>query len=360
MSQAMPTESPSSANDSLGDPALRRALSDFVRRRVPSAEVDDVVQTVLVEALAAPNRPRDPAELKRWLLGIARHKVVDHHRRATREPPTELPELEASPAPLEARSLVEWAEEQAGSEGEAQKTLAWMAREGEGEKLEAIAAEEKVPAARVRQRVSRMRRWMKERWTAELAAVAMLGVLALAAWWLLTRERPEADKHPDVAPTIAPEPPSPLERARVLRADALRACERKEWRSCLDRLDEARGLDPDGDRAPAIGAARQQAEDGLRDGAKDAPQSTAAPVIPAPTAKSSADAKDETPSYEKKPSPTKSRKTKEPPPSKEDFFDDGKKDVKPPAPTPKGAATPGYGKKKLRASTTKVLDTTRY
>ncbi|HVY46750.1 MAG TPA: sigma-70 family RNA polymerase sigma factor, partial [Minicystis sp.] len=142
----------------LGDPALRRQLEEFVRRRVPGAEVDDVVQTVLCDALAARERPEAPEELRRWLLGIARHKVVDFHRRAHRERPAELPELEAEPPPVEERELVAWAEKHAGATEDAQKTLGWMAREGEGEKLETIAAEEKVPAARVRQRVSRMRR----------------------------------------------------------------------------------------------------------------------------------------------------------------------------------------------------------
>ena len=283
----MPTENPPPAKDSLGDPALRRALTDFVRRRVSSADVDDVVQTVLVEALAAQNRPRDPGEFKRWLMGIARHKVVDVHRRSMREPPTELPDIEAGPAPLEARSLAQWAEEQAGSTRDAQKTLAWMAREGEGEKLEAIAADEKLPAARVRQRVSRMRRWMKERWTAELAAVAMLALLAVAAWWLLRREAPTTDKGPDVSPTITPEPPSPLDRARSLRAEALDACDRGAWRPCLDGLDKAKGLDPQGDRVPAVGAARQQAEDALRAAPQDEARSAAPPddvkAAPAPS-----------------------------------------------------------------------------
>jgi DNA-directed RNA polymerase specialized sigma24 family protein len=296
MSQAMPTAPQPSTKDPLGDPALRRSLEDFVRRRVPSSDVDDVVQTVLCDALAAPSasRPTDPTELRRWLLGIARHKVVDLHRRAHREPPAELPDIEAGPPPIEERGLARWAEEQAGSEHDAQKTLAWMAREGEGEKLEAIAAEEKVPAARVRQRVSRMRRWMKERWAAELAAVAMLTVLALAAWWLFREER----QGPDAPPTIAPEPPTPLDRARTLRADALKACDRGEWRPCLDGLDQARGLDPDGEQAPAVGAARTRAEDALR----SAPPISTAQPIPAPTAPSTAGPKDE---GVKKPSPVK-------------------------------------------------------
>lgn len=284
----MPTVPTSPSTDPLGDPALRRSLVDFVRRRVPASDVDDVVQTVLCDALAAPgtSRPKDPTELRRWLLGVARHKVVDLHRRAHREPPAELADIEDGPPPLEERGLARWAEEQAGPERDAQRTLAWMAREGEGEKLEAIAAEEQVPAARVRQRVSRMRRWMKERWAAELAAVAMLALLLVAAWRLL-RDEPPVTRGPELPPTIAPEPPTPLDRARSLRADAMKACERGAWRPCLDGLDQARGLDPEGEQAPAVGAARLRAEDALRSAPPDDTAPNAAPTAApnaAPTA----------------------------------------------------------------------------
>ena len=152
MSATMSTDPPAATKTLLGDPALRRALTDFVRRRVPPSDVDDVVQTVLMDALAAPNAPADPRELTRWTLGVARHKVADLHRRVHREPPAELPDLEAAPAPIEEIEMARWAEEQAGSSRDARQTLAWMAREGEGEKLEAIATDEQVPAARVRQR----------------------------------------------------------------------------------------------------------------------------------------------------------------------------------------------------------------
>ena len=285
MSATMSTEPPA-MKTLLGDPALRRALSDFVRRRVPSSDVDDVVQTVLVDALAATNAPSDPRELTRWMLGVARHKVADLHRRAHREPPAELPDLEAVPAPIEELEMARWAEEQAGSSRDAKQTLSWMAREGEGEKLEAIATDEQVPAARVRQRVSRMRRWMKERWLAELAAVAALGVVVLVAWWILSRgERPEANPQPAPSAPILPEPPSSVERARALRADALEKCKREEWAGCLEGLDQARGLDPVGDQAPAIGAARTQASDGLlRDNIVPAPKgSPSGATAPAPT-----------------------------------------------------------------------------
>lgn len=288
MSATMSTDPPAAMKTSLGDPALRRALTDFVRRRVPPSDVDDVVQTVLMDALAAPNAPTDPRELTRWMLGIARHKVVDLHRRAHREPPAELPDLEAAPAPIEEIEMARWAEEQAGSSRDAKQTLAWMAREGEGEKLEAIATDEQVPAARVRQRVSRMRRWMKERWLAELAAVAALGIVAVVAWWVLQRgARPEANPLPAPSSPIQPEPPSSIERARALRADALEKCKRAEWAGCLEGLDRARGLDPVGDQEPAIGAARSQATEALRRDGVVPDDSKAVPrkgIVPVPKA----------------------------------------------------------------------------
>ncbi|MFO0758382.1 MAG: sigma factor [Byssovorax sp.] len=276
----MPDET-SPAKNPLGDPALRKSLTEFVRRRVPSADADDVVQIVLLDALGTPGRPEDPRELIRWLHGIARHKVADYHRRAHREPPAELPEIPVGPEPIEARELARWAEEQAGGARDAKETLRWMAREGEGEKLEAIAADEKVPAARVRQRVSRMRRWMKERWMAELAAVAALTAIAIAIYWLFRKPdevaRPEKPE-PSGAP-IGPDQPSPLEQARKLRQDGLDRCDRGDWKGCLESLDQARSVDPVGDADPAIGAARERAQKALQNDAPS-PSGSVGPIAP--------------------------------------------------------------------------------
>ncbi|WP_437931695.1 sigma factor [Sorangium sp. So ce291] len=326
MSTPMTTEHRSPATNPLAEPGIRRALEEFVRRRVPSGEVDDVVQTVLCDALASPARPADPTELRRWLLGVARHKVADHHRRSSREAATELPDLPVGPPPVEARELARWAEEQASATRDvqhAQQTLAWMAREGEGEKLESIAAEEQVPAARVRQRVSRMRRWMRERWLAELAAVAALALLAIVVVRLLrsTRDLPEVAPLPEPLPSAppreAPSPRDPLDprdsldprdRARSLRAEALRACDEAAWRRCLDQLDEADRIDPAGRGAPDVAAARERALDALRTPTETTP--APGPTLDGKDEKTDRDATDVSPAPQRQ-----NQKKVAPPPS---------------------------------------------
>ncbi|MFO0593472.1 MAG: sigma-70 family RNA polymerase sigma factor [Polyangiaceae bacterium] len=323
----------------LAEPAMRRSIEDFVRRRVPASDVDDIVQTVLVEALASSSRPQDEEELRRWLLGIARHKVVDHHRRRTRETAAEIPDLPVGPAPVEERSLAQWAEKQAGATGDAKSTLEWMAREGEGEKLEAIAAEEKVPAARVRQRVSRMRRWMKERWLAELAAAAALAVIALVLWRIFRKEEPIATPGPEPKhSSISPEVP-PLERAQNLRLQAFKDCDRGMWRECLDRFDEAKQLDPAGDADPKIGAARAKANDALQNepqktkSTNDQPTQIQQKNAPSPVQTAPAPRSSSAPTAPAPPPSAKPVAPKKPAPKKEDFTNDfapTTKDVAPP------------------------------
>lgn len=255
----------------LGAPETRLFLRNFVKRRVSDSDVDDVVQTVLVEALASGSVPETETEIRKWLIGVARHKVADLHRRGGRELPSELAEQEPGPpAPLEERGLVQWAEKQTGGSKDAEATLRWMAREGEGDKLEHIAEEERIPAATVRQRVSRMRRWMKERWLAELAAVAALGTIALVLWRFVLGPKPVEIATPEPLPTALPttvptgtEGPTPIERGRELRRAALEACGRGEARPCLEGLDRARDLDPAGDGTDAVEKARKEARDAL-------------------------------------------------------------------------------------------------
>ena len=252
----MNTGSPSPLDGpALDDPALHAWLRSYVRRRVASDEADDLVQAILCAALEARQRPADATGLRRWLTGVARHLIARHYEasRSTRRGDDEAPEPEQAPPPFEERSLVRWAALQAEAVAHGPETLDWMAREGEGEKLEAIAREAELPSARVRQRVSRLRRWMKGRYLAELALASSL---ALALAWLWTRREPkEAPKVLDDAPIASASATSPAEvgeAARRQREAAGRLCERHDWAGCLEALDAAKGLDPAGDEAPAV------------------------------------------------------------------------------------------------------------
>ncbi|MBW2453541.1 MAG: sigma-70 family RNA polymerase sigma factor [Deltaproteobacteria bacterium] len=275
----------------LADRELRHLLEGFIGRRVPRAEVDDLVQTVLCDALAARRAPNSHEDLRRWLVGIARHKIADHYRTAGREHPTDNPQVMVEPPPYETRAMVHWAEGAAKTEFAPAQTLGWMAREGEGESLATIAAEEQIPAARIRQRVSRMRRTLKQRWAAELAVAVVVVLAVFGAWqWWTGGDRPRALRS---APIIVPD--AAVTEAGSLRREGLRACDQTRWQHCLELLDRARELDPSGDRAPAIGAARQRAAAGIApstpapsDSAPTAAPSTT-PTAPAPSAARTSD-----------------------------------------------------------------------
>ncbi len=265
----------SSLGERLSAPELHKLVERFVRRRVPELEVDDLVQTVLVHALASKTPPEGDEDLRKWLVGITRHKVADFHRRGGRANLVELPEqLEgdavAPNAAHTARELADWAEEQTQGDADAQRTLNWMARESVGEKLAHIAEQEALPPAQVRQRVSRMRRFMKQQWAAELAAVAAVLIIVIVAWRWLREPAPVANPQPDVVPMpdVGPAPSNSalpnIMRARKLRVEAERACELEEWRDCLDKLNEAAGLDPEGAKDEDVSDLRRRAEEARR------------------------------------------------------------------------------------------------
>ncbi|CAN5877694.1 hypothetical protein BH11MYX4_BH11MYX4_15390 [soil metagenome] len=245
-------------------PDLRSALVAMVRKRVPESEVEDIVQSALAEAIESPHAPADSESLRRWIFGVAKNKVVDYHRRAGRES-FDLPDVPGTPAPHTEADLLRWAERNLPEGAENQKTLDWMLREGDGEKLESIAESEKLPPPRVRQRVSRLRRHFKENWQREVAMLAALGVIISAVViFILRRQEPEPITHEVVDP-----------RAEPVRRLALEKCAVADWKSCVDGLDEAKRLDPAGDTVPAVQQARQAAGNALK---APAPEPSQAPL----------------------------------------------------------------------------------
>lgn len=199
----------------LTSPSLTAGLQRFVRARVPECEVEDIVQATLSDALVAETHPEDDTDIVRWVYGICRHKIIDRFRRLRREVPKDLEEEEtaaAESAPTGAMDLMRWARKELPAGKENEQTLEWMLREGAGEKLENIAAEAKVPAPRVRQRVSRLRRYFKAKWAAQMAAVATLLLLAIAVAMALrgrTDDTIAPRPEPSIEPSNAPLPMLP-------------------------------------------------------------------------------------------------------------------------------------------------------
>jgi DNA-directed RNA polymerase specialized sigma24 family protein len=277
------TSSDTERSARLGDPALRRALCRSLEARVPKSEIDDLVQATLVEALAAAHAPADAVELRRWVYGILRNKVADHYRKGKRETFLEgdPDDAVAESAPTSARELLRWAEKELPSGDGAERTLEWMLEEADGEKLEDIARAERVPAARVRQRVARLRRHFRERWAAKV--VAAVGALVLALVAVLLWKKPWNEPHEVV---IVPEPSArPDDRAVELRRVALGQCERHEYAPCLEGLDAAKKLDPSGDATEVVRRARAAASAALVEPPTLAPSGNP-PQNPAPTGSS--------------------------------------------------------------------------
>ena len=265
----------------LADPGLRRAVEAAVKRRVRGDDAEDVVQAALADVLSAARVPEDAEEFRRFVFAVTRNKMFDHFRRRAREAPEEeAHEPAASEAPLSARDILRWAEAKL-PDSDAQHTLEWMLREGDGEKLEQIARDANVPAPRVRQRVSRLRRFLREHWAAELVLGTLSLALLAAGTAFYYRHLHRTHEIAEHNPVLLPEPPQSSEmQGRELRRAALLRCEKSDAAECLAGLDRARALDPAGDRAAEVVNARSAAAAQLAPSPSPSSSSGAIPVAP--------------------------------------------------------------------------------
>jgi DNA-directed RNA polymerase specialized sigma24 family protein len=221
--------------DYIAAPSTRSALNAYARHRGLHDCADDVVQTVLCDALAVEAVPVDAEDVPRWLSGIARHKVADEHRRRTRRSSLEPPEGSTSPD-HEAKDLLRRIEGEL-QEPHDRQALEWLKREHEGEALCEMARAEALAPETLRQRVARFRRKLRARylvplgllltlagsatvWRAEQsgALTAPMSANALAAYagkWRVVAVAPERYQSLDLRVLITPD------RVRVLAADGV-------------------------------------------------------------------------------------------------------------------------------------------
>ncbi len=220
---------PTSTIQALGDPRLWSDLVRSVRRRIDGAEVEDVVQSTLTEALAAKALPNAVDEVRPFVFAIARQKTADVHRRRGREQRRieksawalvhlmHDQTIDTTAEPAAGNALESWVERTLPEAPAAKQTLEWMLREADGETLSEIAAADRVSAVMVRQRVSRLRRWFRDRWAKELAGTAVaLGIIlvAVVAALVAHRARPVAKDEPilqDPSAKPFPDPTPPPE-----------------------------------------------------------------------------------------------------------------------------------------------------
>lgn len=74
-------------------PVLLRFAMLQLRNR---AQAEDAVQETLVAAIQGAKSFAGKSSVRTWLVGILKHKIVDHIRRSRREEPLELPNAETS------------------------------------------------------------------------------------------------------------------------------------------------------------------------------------------------------------------------------------------------------------------------
>jgi len=143
----------------VAQPATRSSLRAYLRRRGFLDDADDLVQTVLCDALAVQAVPAEAADLPRFITGIARRKVADERRHRARWKHAELPELGVTMAP-EASDLLARIDAQL-TEPEQRRSLDWLLREHAGDSLVEIAREHALRPETLRQRICRLRRHLR-------------------------------------------------------------------------------------------------------------------------------------------------------------------------------------------------------
>lgn len=171
----MTTEAREQLLDYIQSPTTRASLHAYVRRRGLADSAEDLVQTVLCDALTASAVPERNSELPRFVTGIARNKVIDEQRRRARWKRGELPEDTATPTSEEARDLLRRIAKDV-VEPEERRALAWLVREHQGDSLYLLALEQSLEPSALRQRICRLRKSLRARYLGPL--LLLLGVAA--------------------------------------------------------------------------------------------------------------------------------------------------------------------------------------
>ena len=267
----------------LRDPELLDALRSVVKKSIPEQDVEDVFNAVWIEARESKDLPLERGPCKGFLIVLGQRRVVDYWRARGRslEEATDQIEYVAAACPqdaVEARDL--YTKLANDTDPDKRQTFWWLARRAMGEEIRKIAREADLDYDVVRKRMETLRAELKGKALLWAAAVAVLAIVVGSAWLIFRPKQQIAhDKEQQPAPTLnetaptaplpppappAPPPLSPAEQAHQLRSFAYRECVADFWRECLAELDQAKQIDPDGEKDPLVKAARKDATEGLK------------------------------------------------------------------------------------------------
>lgn len=128
-------------------------------------------------------------------------------------------------------------------------------------KANAVEPAVDIAAARSRRRTTWVVTLLAAAFGVAVVVVGIRSAPQIEAWWQGPAKAP--DRAPPVHPAPPPSaPPTTLVQAAALRDEARQACDEALWGVCEQRLDDARALDPDGERSPDVAGMRRRIANG--------------------------------------------------------------------------------------------------
>jgi hypothetical protein len=269
----------------LAHPDVVQAITRVIRGDIARQDQPDAVGEVQLRVLhSLRNKPQLlwPQTLESWkalAIRSAQTWLFDRSKKAKRrkksdagtiEQPDEHADRARRPSerePLDQKLAMGLFAEHLADSKHPEVDLEIVDRLQAGQDQAEIAVEMGMTHQQIRDRVRALRKSFRLRLTGAVGAVAAAG-FAFFMIFGSPGERPKsqlANAPHHLAPDAVLGETPPAELATDLRNEARGVCRNGEWRRCLDLLDDAAELDPSGDQAPEIQAARDVATQGFND-----------------------------------------------------------------------------------------------
>ncbi len=238
------------------------------KRGLRRADAEDVVQETLASASLAAQLPGGSGEARtKYVCGVLGYKITEFWRKTYKD--KELTERAADYFHKQVTTADRVADR------DLLVKLPWLVKPKQREDLRSliqfklenrnlrvIALERGEDYDAFAKRIKRLWRTLQTT-VGAMAAVLLFLLLRPRPGHPLGYDEPYSIPVPDAAVSTHIGQLDPIDRAKLLRSEAFRACMNNQWKQCLDGLAAASELDPDGDRDPAVVAAKVDAGNGI-------------------------------------------------------------------------------------------------